>query len=110
MMLVATLAGCDPAFIIAVRNESNVPVVLGGRDVPQSDVRLAPGQETTFGRIHSVANKFEKKGEPVFDVVAIDPHGRSSHIALTRAELEAQNFRVVIRNEDFAGVTPTAPK
>jgi hypothetical protein len=111
-LVVAALTGCDPGFTITVRNDTIVPIVLSGRDAPITEKfrRLAAGQETGFTRLDSVAKKFEENGEPVFDVVATDPQGRSSHIALTRAELEAHNFRIVFRNEDFAGVTPTAPK
>lgn len=105
-LVIAALAACDPGYPVSVRNETDMPLMLSGPDSPITEKwrRLAPNQEIKLGVL-----KAEKK-EPIFDLVASDPEGRQVHIVLTRAELEARDYRVIIRSEDFASLAPAAPR
>ncbi len=107
ILVVTVLAACDPGYAVTIRNDTDVPLTLSGPSSPitESKRTLPKNQEIKMSFL-----EYPTKEEPVFDLVALDPEGRTLHIVLTRAELEARNLTVVIRREDFASPTPAATR
>lgn len=104
-LVIAALVACDPVHGVTIKNDTDAPLSLSGRDRPATEKfrRLAPNQEIRIIVLKSA-------DEPVFDLFVADPEGRQLRMVLTRAELEAMGWTVIFRNEDFASSTPTAPK